>query len=74
MMTKTHATGAAMSYGMRYLLKMIFNAAIGEADTGREPVRSGRETTFQANIKPSVKPRPSSNLQKVWTPRHGMQE
>lgn len=31
-MTKTHAAGAAMSYGMRYLLKMIFNVAIGEQD------------------------------------------
>jgi len=32
-MTKTHATGAASSYGMRYLLKLIFNVAIGEEDT-----------------------------------------
>jgi hypothetical protein len=32
-MTLTHATGAAASYGMRYLLKMIFNIAIGEEDT-----------------------------------------
>lgn len=32
-MTKTHASGSAMSYGMRYLLKMIFNVAIGEDDT-----------------------------------------
>lgn len=31
-MTKTHATGAAMTYGMRYLLKMIFNVAIGGDD------------------------------------------
>lgn len=31
-MTKTHATGSAMSYGQRYLLKMIFNIAIGEND------------------------------------------
>ncbi len=31
-MTKTHATGAASQYGMRYLLKMIFNVAIGEDD------------------------------------------
>lgn len=31
-MTKTHATGSAMSYGMRYLLKMIFNVAVGEED------------------------------------------
>mgnify|MGYP000850367895 FL=1 len=29
-MTRTHATGSAVSYGMRYLLKMIFNIATGE--------------------------------------------
>lgn len=32
-MTPTHATGGAMSYGARYLLKFIFNVAIGEEDT-----------------------------------------
>jgi ERF superfamily len=31
-MTKTHAAGSAMSYGMRYLLKGIFNIAIGTED------------------------------------------
>jgi hypothetical protein len=31
-MTKTHATGAAVSYGQRYLLKMIFNLAVGDID------------------------------------------
>ncbi len=31
-MTKTHATGAALSYGARYLLKLIFNVAVGEDD------------------------------------------
>ncbi len=31
-MTKTHAFGSASSYGMRYMLKMIFNVAIGEDD------------------------------------------
>lgn len=31
-MTKTHATGAAASYGARYLLKGIFNIAVGEED------------------------------------------
>lgn len=37
-MTKTHATGAAASYGMRYLLKGIFNVAVGEEDTdGNRP-------------------------------------
>lgn len=29
-MTRTHATGSAVSYGMRYLLKMIFNVAVGD--------------------------------------------
>jgi hypothetical protein len=38
-MTRTHATGAAVSYGTRYLLKMIFNVAIGEDD------RDGNEVT-----------------------------
>ena len=37
-MTKTHAAGAAGSYGARYLLKGIFNIAIGEYDTdGNQP-------------------------------------
>lgn len=31
-MTKTHATGSAMSYGARYLLKFIFNISVGEED------------------------------------------
>lgn len=31
-MTRTHAFGSGSSYGMRYLLKMIFNVAIGEDD------------------------------------------
>lgn len=35
-MTKTHATGAAMTYGQRYLLKMIFNIAVGEDNDGNE--------------------------------------
>jgi hypothetical protein len=40
-MTKTHAFGAGTSYGMRYLLKMIFNVAIGEYDLdGNDPAPS----------------------------------
>lgn len=39
-MTKTHAAGSAMSYGMRYLLKMIFNVAVGEDDD--DGVRAGQ--------------------------------
>lgn len=38
-MTKTHAFGAGTSYGMRYLLKMIFNVAVGEYDLdGNNPL------------------------------------
>jgi hypothetical protein len=33
-MTKTHATGAAFTYGQRYLLKMVFNIAVGDDDDG----------------------------------------
>lgn len=31
-MTKTHAAGAAQSYAMRYILKGVFNVAIGDED------------------------------------------
>lgn len=44
-MTKTHAAGAAMSYGMRYLLKMIFNVAVGEDDIdGNTPMEKINES------------------------------
>ncbi|HEV2521064.1 MAG TPA: ERF family protein [Candidatus Acidoferrales bacterium] len=33
-MTKTHATGSAMSYGKRYLANFVFNLAIGGDDDG----------------------------------------
>lgn len=36
-MTKTHATGAAITYGRRYLLGMIFNIAVGEDLDGNMP-------------------------------------
>ncbi len=43
-MTKTHAVGSAMSYGQRYLLKMIFNIAIGNDDDGNA-AGSGEKVT-----------------------------
>lgn len=44
-MTKTHAAGAAMSYGMRYLLKAIFNVAVGAEDTdGNMPAETISDT------------------------------
>lgn len=37
-MTKTHAAGAAKSYGKRYILKDVWNVAVGEDDTdGNDP-------------------------------------
>ena len=49
-MTKTHATGAAATYGMRYLLKMIFNVAVGEDYNDGNGVSSfPRLTTEQAD-------------------------
>jgi hypothetical protein len=45
-MTKTHATGAAASYGARYLLKGIFNIAVGEEDRdGNEPAPASKMIT-----------------------------
>lgn len=35
-MTKTHAAGSAMTYGQRYLLKLIFNIAVGDDDDGNK--------------------------------------
>lgn len=54
-MTKTHAVGAAMTYGQRYLLKMIFNIAIGEDDDGNrngggETITPEQVETLQAAI------------------------
>lgn len=45
-MTKTHATGSAFSYGQRYLLKLIFNIAVGEDDDGNRaggPALNGKQ-------------------------------
>lgn len=47
-MTKTHAVGAAQSYAMRYLLRMIFNVAVGEADTDGNSVAVEPITEQQA--------------------------
>lgn len=35
-MTKTHATGSAFTYGQRYMLKLIFNLAIDHDDDGNK--------------------------------------
>jgi hypothetical protein len=47
-MTKTHAVGAGMSYGQRYLLKMVFNIAVGEDADGNDPADASPITDEQA--------------------------
>lgn len=49
-MTKTHATGAAMTYGQRYLLKMIFNIAVGEDTDGNRRERQDISPAVQAAV------------------------
>lgn len=49
-MTKTHAVGAGMSYGMRYLLKMIFNVAVGEDDNDGNKTEDFDDTDWRVKI------------------------
>jgi hypothetical protein len=44
-MTKTHATGAGVTYGRRYLLGMIFNIVIGEDHDGNDAADPGKFIT-----------------------------
>lgn len=59
-MTKTHAVGAAMTYGQRYLLKLIFNIAVGEDNDGNMP--QGAVTDEQVEILRSLIAETKSNI------------
>jgi predicted DNA-binding protein len=48
-MTKTHATGSGITYGQRYLLKLIFNIAVGGDDDGNRATAIERLTQEQAD-------------------------
>lgn len=51
-MTKTHAVGAAASYAMRYLLRGIFNVAVGEEDKdGNAPKAAASPPISEAQVK-----------------------
>lgn len=63
-MTKTHATGSAATYGQRYLLKLIFNVAIGENDNdgnGDMP-----EDVFQGHLKNIREAKTMDELQQFY--------
>ena len=55
-MTKTHAVGSAATYGQRYLLKGIFNIAVGEDDDGNragdtdQPISAAQVQTIRELI------------------------
>lgn len=49
-MTPQHATGGAMSYGSRYLLKFIFNIAVGEDDTDGNPPGTADKGWLQSQV------------------------
>lgn len=49
MMTQTHATGSAFTYGQRYLLKMIFNIAVADKGTDDDGNAAGGATTKAAD-------------------------
>lgn len=55
-MTKTHAAGAAMSYGMRYLVKGIFNIAVGEEDTDGNLATNGELSAAVESISQAQTP------------------
>jgi len=66
-MTKTHAVGAAKSYGKRYLLKDIFNIAIGEEDKDGNDDHYPRITEQQAADLKALITEHGGNLGKLLT-------
>ena len=68
-MTKTHAVGAAMSYGQRYLLKLIFNMAVGEDDDGNGNGGRERSAAFQKAVE-IVNEWASVTELKEWKAKH----
>lgn len=69
-MTKTHAAGAADTYGMRYLLKKIFNIAVGDDDRDGNDVLTvlteDQVEEIKALIDQAVEARPGTNYAD-WT-------
>jgi hypothetical protein len=62
-MTRTHATGSAVSYGMRYLLKMIFNVAVGEHDDDGNRASGNGGTTQRSSSSAT----PPPGFDEWWT-------
>lgn len=65
-MTKTHAFGSGTSYGMRYLLKMAFNVAIGEDDDDGNGANTPHSTVLSELLKEVDSASNSADLQQAW--------
>ena len=64
-MTKTHATGSATSYGRRYLLMMIFNISVGEGDNDGNDFGMD-EKVYQEHLKAMRIAKDIPQLQKAY--------
>ncbi len=74
-MTKTHATGSGMSYGQRYLLKLIFNVAFGDDDDGNSAGgRNIAEEILAYNECLRDNWWTVSEVKRFLTPTHGIEE
>src|SRR5262245_66125437 len=49
-MTRTHATGSALTYGQRNLTKMIFNIAVSKDDDGNAASKPPGELITQEQV------------------------
>jgi hypothetical protein len=66
-MTKTHATATADSYAKRYLVKDIFNIAIGEGDTDGNSTGEGLSDSRTDQLGKAIGNAPTiDNLRKVY--------
>jgi hypothetical protein len=70
-MTKTHAMGSGISYGMRYLLRMIFNLAIDHDDDGNAAGSLIRAGTTERRIR-TIVPAPKHSLKAGGTAERAM--
>jgi hypothetical protein len=66
-MTKTFATGAGMSYGARYLLKFIWNIAVGEDDPEANASGTADRDWLQSQIEEIGRCETLEGLQDAYT-------
>jgi hypothetical protein len=71
-MTKTFATGSAMSYGARYLLKFVFNVAVGEDDP--EATATATNGELQEQVEWIANAKDPEELKKLYAAAYGLFE